>query len=224
MTTNKVWANSQLYYINNGDTTEGFFDARACVTKAGFGYNGRVAQQCDTGYYNAADKYSPCTFCGFGQTTKGVGKGVTSADCGIAAGYGFDAVRSVIAPCPVGTYNSANFTTSLTAACTPCPTGLTTAAEGSDSADQCAYCMGGYGGANCASACGGLGASATYGPPGRGVAQDPSCVACTTQTTGYSFEWQMQNELFVSLPLSKPYANSSLDCIAQYGQLVDGAW
>jgi hypothetical protein len=34
----------------------------------------------------------------------------------------------------------------------------------------------------------------------------------------------MGNDLFVSQPLSKVNASASTDCVAQYSQLVDGAW
>jgi hypothetical protein len=36
---------------------KGFFNPLACVTKAGFGWDGRVATQCPRGWYNAADNY-----------------------------------------------------------------------------------------------------------------------------------------------------------------------
>jgi len=129
-------------------------------------------------------------------------------------------------PCPIGTYNDALWQNSTTAPCTACGYGLTTAAEGSDKADQCSLCVPGYGASNgtCQGICGGVGALATYGPPGRNVATDPSCIPCSTQATGYSFEWNKQNDLFQSLAISKDYANSSLDCVAELGQLMDGSW
>jgi hypothetical protein len=37
--------------------TKGFFNPLACVTKAGYGWDGRVATQCPKGWYNAADNY-----------------------------------------------------------------------------------------------------------------------------------------------------------------------
>ena len=68
--------------------------------------------------------------------------------------------------------------------------------------------------------------SLQYGPPGRSPtdATNRECVACTQQSTGYSFEWNMENDM-VSVPaISKTMASSSVDCLAKYTQTVDGAW
>lgn len=221
---NSSYPTSYLYYINNGDGdgTEGFTDVLACVTIDGYGYNGRVAQPCDKGFWNSKDNYDACKACAYGLTTEGVGKGVSQASCGMAAGFGL--VGGSVVPCPIGTYNALSWQASTTAACTNCSTGLTTAAEGSSQADQCALCVAGYGGANCASQCGGLGAAATYGPIGRSVDTDPACIPCSNQSTGYSFEWNKANDLFQALPLSKLGASSALDCVADLSQLMDGSW
>lgn len=82
-------------------------------------------------------------------------------------------------------------------------------------------CVGGYGGDLCAATCGGTN-GATYGPPGRAL--NSSCEACATQTTGYHFEWNLGDDLFQAPAIAKPSANSSTDCVAQFGQLQDGAW
>lgn len=42
---NASFPTSAQYFVRNGDT-EGFIDPMACVTIAGYGYNGRVAQAC----------------------------------------------------------------------------------------------------------------------------------------------------------------------------------
>jgi hypothetical protein len=161
----------------------------------------------------------------YGLMTTAVGAATTVADCGLAAGFGFDTTRSppAIMPCALGTYNDAAFTANTSAPCTACPTGRTTSVEGASKLEQCQLCSPGYGGANCATQCGGLGTSATYGPAGRTV-DDPACLACSTQATGYSFEWQMQNALFQSQALSRTGANASTDCVAQFGQLQDRSW
>jgi hypothetical protein len=83
-------------------------------------------------------------------------------------------------------------------------------------------CQPGRGGANCTDICGG--AVASYGPIGRSVDTNPNCTMCTTQDTGYSFDWNLQNDIYASPAVSKAYANSSTDCVSQYSQLVDGAW
>lgn len=87
-------------WIDNGDGTRGFFNVKACVTQAGYGYNSRIAQPCAAGTYNRRDTYLPCTACPTGLTTAGVGVGVTLADCGMRAGYGFH--NGAVTLCPVG--------------------------------------------------------------------------------------------------------------------------
>lgn len=142
-----IYPNSTQYIIINDDGTWGFTSALACVTQQGWGYNGRIAQQCDRGTYNGNDTRSTCTTCGFGLTTEDVGKGYTEADCGIAAGYGyenitFNAAQNVtgnnsIVPCPIGKYNNISWNLDRLAPCTACPAGMTTEKEGSDSPLQC---------------------------------------------------------------------------------------
>jgi hypothetical protein len=43
-------------------------------------------------------------------------------------------------------------------------------------------------------------------------------------TIGYSFSWNLQNDLFTSQTVSRAAANSHVDCLSEYGQLKDGAW
>lgn len=87
-------------WIDNGDGTRGFFNVKACVTQPGYGYNSRIAQPCAAGTYNRHDTYLPCTACPTGLTTAGVGVGITIANCGMKAGYGFH--NGAITLCPVG--------------------------------------------------------------------------------------------------------------------------
>lgn len=63
-----------------------------------------------------------------------------------------------------------------------------------------------------------------YGPAGRSTTTDPECLACTTQTTGYSFSWQFQNDVINVSSISPVGANASTDCLAKYSQTFDGAW
>lgn len=96
---NTSYPTSSAYWVQSGND-KGFNDVRACVTQDGFGYNGRIAQACDKGFYNPKDTYSPCTACVYGLTTEGVGKGKTVADCGLAQGFGnYD---GAYVPCPIG--------------------------------------------------------------------------------------------------------------------------
>jgi hypothetical protein len=89
-------APSSTYKSDNG-----FTSPLACVTKAGFGYNGRVASQCPVGAYNAEGNYGTCTQCPAGYSTSSTAaQQVAQADCKVAAGYGF--YNNAVIPCPVG--------------------------------------------------------------------------------------------------------------------------
>lgn len=95
------YPNSASYYVDNGDgRTGGFTSKFACVNRPGYGFNGRWSFPCDKGSFNNEDNWSDCTVCGSGLTTIAAGQGVTSADCGIAPGYGFHS--SAIVLCPQG--------------------------------------------------------------------------------------------------------------------------
>ena len=96
MQTSVSLENSNNYHADNG-----FTNPKACVTKAGYGYNGRVANKCPVGSYNAAGNYGTCTQCPVGKTTvDNADNQVTVSDCGIAKGYGY--YNGAIIPCPVG--------------------------------------------------------------------------------------------------------------------------
>jgi hypothetical protein len=96
--------------------------------------------------------------------------------------------------------------------------------EGASESTHCSICLPGWGGPDCSSKCGGEGALATYGPPGRSTDTDPRCINCTKQKTGYNFEWNRQNDVYASAAVSRIGANASMDCVAKWSQLLDGAW
>lgn len=82
--------------------------------------------------------------------------------------------------------------------------------------------MGGWGEAGCQTQCGGKGDAATYGVNGR--AMDSACTACSYGNTGFSFQWQMRNDIFVAQAVAAIGADSSWDCVSEFAQLVDSAW
>lgn len=94
-----------------------------------------MSQRCDQGYYNPQDTYGICTACPYGTTTAGVGVGQTIADCGLAGGFGN--YSGTIKPCPIGTYNGANWTAAPGGNCTDCPGFTTTTAEGASDVEMC---------------------------------------------------------------------------------------
>lgn len=51
-----------------------------------------------------------------------------------------------------------------------------------------------------------------------------TCAPCSTQNTGFSFEWMMENQVWSAAAISRPAANVSGDCLSQFSQTVDGAW
>lgn len=80
---------------------DGFTDPQACVTKAGYGYDGRGANPCAAGSYNAAGNYGQCTQCPSGLTTTTTTDNQASiANCVMKPGYGL--VDNVIQLCPAG--------------------------------------------------------------------------------------------------------------------------
>lgn len=88
---NATYSQSALYWTNATDgSAYGFTSPLACVTINGYGYNSRVAQACEKGYYNALNNREDCKPCGYGLTTAGVGLGFVEGDCGIAPGFGYD--------------------------------------------------------------------------------------------------------------------------------------
>jgi hypothetical protein len=71
------------------NSDNGFTSPMACVTKAGYGYNGRVANKCPAGSYNGAGNYGTCTQCPVGYSTPDAAESqVAQSDCTIAVGYG----------------------------------------------------------------------------------------------------------------------------------------
>jgi hypothetical protein len=91
---------SSSYFVDNGDGTGGFISPMACVTQPGFGVYGSRGLPCPKGTYNTQDNYNECMACAAPLTTAGVGAGVTAADCGAPAGYGYHS--GAVGLCPVG--------------------------------------------------------------------------------------------------------------------------
>lgn len=88
---NATYSQSALYFTNSTDgSAYGFTSPMACVTINGYGYNSRVAQACEKGFYNALNNREDCKSCSYGLTTAGVGEGFVEGDCGIAPGFGYD--------------------------------------------------------------------------------------------------------------------------------------
>lgn len=97
METSTTAAPSSTFYTAGS----GFTSPMACVTKAGYGYNGRVATKCPAGSYNAGGNYATCTKCAAGLTTADdASLQTTSSDCKLGPGYGFH--NNAIVPCPIG--------------------------------------------------------------------------------------------------------------------------
>lgn len=83
-------------------------------------------------------------------------------------------------------------------------------------------CLPGWGGDKCATQCGGYGANATYGPPGRKLSSD--CISCNDVLSYYSYQWQAENDVWGAPVVSRIGADNAADCLASFVQVVDGAW
>jgi len=219
MQTSTSLTSSNAYYVSDGAGKQGFTSPMACVTKAGYGYNGRVATKCPAGSYNAAGNYGTCTKCAVGLSTQdNADSQVSSANCTLAIGYGFH--DNAIVPCPVGTYNDV-LRADTTSPCGSCPAGLSTSQAGGRSLTDCNVCSAGYGGANCATQCG-AGNGATFGPAGR--PEGTACEACPAMTTGFSFDYLAVNQNFTPAAVARAGADSPADCLAEFAQIADAAW
>lgn len=85
-----------------------------------------------------------------------------------------------------------------------------------------AVCKGGWGGTGCQTQCGGKGSSATYGDEGRPMGAE--CTQCSWSSTGFSYNWNGGNDLFIAQAVAAIGADSSFDCVAEFAQLADSAW
>lgn len=86
-----------------------------------------------------------------------------------------------------------------------------------------AVCLPGWGGTDCATQCGGgYGSAASYGPAGR--ERGSACIPCNTALSYYSYDWQNQNDVWGAPVAARLGADNAADCLAQYAQIVDGAW
>lgn len=50
------------------------------------------------------------------------------------------------------------------------------------------------------------------------------CTSCSFASTGFSFSWQLNNDLFSAEAVSPLGADSPYDCVSEFSQIADGAW
>jgi len=101
MTTSMYVPESAQYYVSYGNGRGGFTDAKACIPRAGYGYNGRMATRCPAGWYNPPGSMSPCTQCPYGRSTPDEPEAqVSVVNCWLAPGFGFH--NNQTSPCPIG--------------------------------------------------------------------------------------------------------------------------
>lgn len=63
MHTNLSLSNSSAYFVQHPDGSQGFTSIKACVTRAGYGFDGERAIKCPVGWWNAPGNYEGCTQC-----------------------------------------------------------------------------------------------------------------------------------------------------------------
>lgn len=83
-------------------------------------------------------------------------------------------------------------------------------------------CLAGFGGASCSTVCGGVASAASYGTAGRAIGTP--CTTCASAGNYYSFDWKRNNDIFAPRTVARQGAISSIDCVSEYTQYVDGAW
>lgn len=85
-----------------------------------------------------------------------------------------------------------------------------------------AVCAPGFGGAS-ASSCADCATASTpgYGPQQR---EDTQCIACPTQTAGYTFFYKGVRKAFTSPPVVRSAATSAADCVSKFAQIEDALW
>jgi hypothetical protein len=166
--------------LNDGET---YTSESACLVKPGWGTTSTTPQECPVGTFNEGKNRSPCHHCGTGWTTVGTAK-TAESQCVVQAGWSMGA-DSIPAPCDKGTYSTGGTEAAPNATCTACGTGFSTQEDESTSADECAVCAPGYGGAGCAQCGYGFFAS------GGGKVGD-DCSACAAGSTSRKGATQSQ--------------------------------
>ncbi|WIA10380.1 hypothetical protein OEZ85_010572 [Tetradesmus obliquus] len=198
--------------------TKGFFNPLACVTKPGYGWDGRVATPCPRGWYNGGDNYKACTQCDYGLTTANP-ESTSIGACLSAPGFGKYDLKMM--QCPAGTFNSDIKTPVACTACNDYKANTWTLEEGSDANSDCAVCAPGYGGADLdhCGVCGG--AAGTYGPPDRVTT---TCVECPVSVVGFQFWYNNDPYPYISPARAISTAQDASDCVAGMAQIEDGLW
>jgi hypothetical protein len=209
----------------------GYFDVKACVNRPGFGYYNGASQKCPQGFYNAAGTDTPCSQCPPGTTTNGTGLlQDTADDCRmLVAGYTLNGLsdKSPVL-CPVGTYSVGNVLIAdierqaqLDAICQSCPSNTWSLEPGAFSAGTCTLCAPGFGKATAGAACSACG-SGTYGSASRSTF---GCETCPEATRKFTYAWPSENvDTYSPAVTSPPYAKGLEDCLADFSQIVNGAF
>lgn len=175
-------------------TTGGFYSPTACLTAAGFSFDGIQATPCPKGWYNDAqgDDANKCTECPTGITTY-YEQSQSAADCKyVLPGWQFPNAANPAAnvtQCSHGFYSPADrliVANSAADACLACPNGKTTRDVGSPSDTYCDICPPGQGllEGSCQ-----LCPSGTFGDETR-IAGDYACAACPAGSNIYRFRYQ----------------------------------
>ncbi|KAF6264077.1 hypothetical protein COO60DRAFT_1634747 [Scenedesmus sp. NREL 46B-D3] len=164
-----------------------FTSEAACLVKPGWGATSTVPQECPAGTFNKGKNRLPCQHCDTGFTTVAAGRS-SAAQCVIQAGWQV-AADGIPAPCDQGTYSIGGSEAEPNATCTACMQGWSTQLDGASSAEECAVCAPGYGGASCAQCSHGTFAA------GGAVVACSACAAGSTSRRGASQSQQCYSTL-----------------------------
>lgn len=160
--------------LNGTAADSGYTSIDACLLQAGWGMEpSGSAELCRLGSWNAGYNRAPCTPCPSFMRT--LVEGASSvAECVTVPGWTRDAVSGLLRPCDKGTYGLGGSASDRYGNCTACPAAFTTQLDEATSADDCAVCAEGYGGATCE--------RCSHGTYGVGGTSSP-CTACPAGTT-----------------------------------------
>jgi hypothetical protein len=51
-----------------------------------------------------------------------------------------------------------------------------------------------------------------------------ACLQCAIAEVGFSFSWGFDNDVYAPKTVAPLGADGPKDCLAEFGQMVDGAW
>jgi hypothetical protein len=127
-------------------------------------------------------------------------------------------IRTCVCAGLAGYYNDRAIDKTKSQPCIACPSGTTTSSLGSVSPSDCSLCKPGFGEADCATRCGGIGNAGTYGQGLRPVSTP--CTDCAS--TNLTVNVAGVNGTFAAEPTSRVGADNITDCLSNWASYGEG--